>query len=79
MEKNKDVVVLEPSTNTHQVEANSIEKIAIDESILKLKIKGNGIVTHGEHGTLVTESENVIKYVQQEFNPITRKLQNAFD
>lgn len=79
MEKNKTVVVLEPSTNTHQVEANSIEKIAIDESILKLKIKGNGIVTHGEHGTLVTESENVIKYVQQEFNPITRKLQNAFD
>jgi len=79
MERNKQVVVLEPSTNTHQVEANSIEKIAIDESILKLKIKGNGIVTHGEHGTLVTESENVIKYVQQEFNPITRKLQNAFD
>ena len=79
MEKNKQVVVLEPSTNTHQVEANSIEKTVIDESILKLKIKGNGIVTHGEHGTLVTESENVIKYVQQEFNPITRKLQSAFD
>ena len=79
MEKNKQVVVLEPSTNTHQVEANSIEKTVIDESILKLKIKGNGIVTHGDHGTLVTESENVIKYVQQEFNPITRKLQNAFD
>ena len=79
MENNKQTVVLEPSTNTHQVEANSIEKTIIDESILKLKIKGHGIVTHGEHGTLVTESENVIKYVQQEFNPITRKLQNAFD
>jgi hypothetical protein len=79
MENNKTTVVLEPSTNTHQVSAQTIEKTIIDESILKLKIKGNGIVTHGEHGTLVTESENVIKYVQQEFNPITRKLQNAFD
>ena len=29
--------------------------------------------------TLVTEHENVIKYVQQEFNPITKKLQNSFD
>ena len=79
MENKGQVVVLEPSTNTHQVQANSIEKTNIDESILKLKIKGNGIVTHGEHGTLVTESANVVKYVQQEFNPITRKLQNAFD
>ncbi len=79
MENNKRTVVLEPSTNTHKVEANAIEKVNIDESTLKLKISGNGIVTHGEHGTLVTESENVIKYVQQEFNPITRKLQKAFD
>jgi len=79
MENNKQTVVLEPSTNTHQIQANSIEKINIDESILKLKIKGDGIITHGEHGTLVTESENVIKYVQKEFNPITKKLQNAFD
>jgi len=36
-------------------------------------------VTHGEHGTLVTESENIIKYVQQELNPLTKKMQNAFD
>ena len=79
MENNKQIVVLEPSTNTHQVEANSIEKINLDESTLKLRIKGNGIVTHGEHHTLVTEHENVIKYVQQEFNPITKKLQISFD
>jgi hypothetical protein len=76
---NKQVVVLEPSTNTHAVSANSIEVVNLDNSTLKLKINGDGIVTHGEHGTLVTESPNVIKYNQQEFNPITRKLQNAYD
>jgi hypothetical protein len=76
---NKQVVVLEPSTNTHSVSANSIEVTNLENSTLKLKIKGDGIVTHGEHGTLVTESPNVIKYNQQEFNPITRKLQNAYD
>ena len=71
--------VLEPSTNTHTLEAESIKTKDIGNGILKLKVKGDGIVTHGEHGTLKTESENVIKYVQQEVNPITRKMQNAFD
>lgn len=72
-------VVLEPSTNTHSLTANDVEVTKVDNSILKLKVKGNGIITHGEHGTLVTESENVIKYVQQEFNPVTKKLTNAYD
>lgn len=73
------VVVLEPSTNTHAVSASQIEVKNLENSTLKLTINGPGIVTHGEHGTLVTESANVIKYNQQEFNPITRKLQNAYD
>jgi len=77
--KNQKLVVLEPSTNTHAMSANSITVDKLDESTLKLKIVGPGIVTHGEHGTLVTESENVIKYIQQEFNPVTKKLQNAYD
>jgi len=72
-------VVLEPSTNTHSLNANSVSVEKIDNSILKLKVEGEGIVTHGEHGTLTTESKNVIKYVQQEYNPVTRKLRNAFD
>ena len=71
--------VLEPSTNTHTLEAEAIETKDMGNGILKLKIKGNGVVTHGEHGTLKTENPNVIKYVQQEVNPITKKMQNAFD
>jgi hypothetical protein len=75
----KNSVVLEPSTNTHKMDATAVEVTDLGNSTLKLKVTGAGIVTHGEHGTLVTESENVIKYVQQEYNPVTKKLRNAFD
>jgi hypothetical protein len=73
-------VVLEPSTNTHQLESEKVEVTDLGNGILKLKTSLNGgIVTHGEHGTLVTQSENVIKYVQQEVNPMTQRMENAFD
>ena len=75
----KQVVILEPSTNTHVLEAKSVESKDLGNSIKQMKIKGDGIVSHGEHGTLRTESENVIKYVQQELNPVTKSLQNAYD
>jgi len=75
----KQTLVLEPSTNTHRIEAESIITKDLGNSIIKLDIEGNGIVTHGEHGTIKTESKNVIKYIQQEFNPVTKKLQNAYD
>jgi hypothetical protein len=81
MKKNdKNVVVLEPSTNTHSLHSeNETEVKDLGNGILKLKVKGKGIITHGEHGTVVTENENIIKYVQQEQNPLTRAFQNAFD
>lgn len=81
MEKlEKNIVVLEQSTNTHKLKADNVIVTKLDnEDTLQLKINGKGIVTHGEHGTIVTESENVIKYVQNEVNPITKKIQKAFD
>jgi len=73
-------IALEKSTNTHRLESDSnIEVQNITESIVKIKTNGDTIVTHGQHGTLRVESENVIKYVQQEVNPVTKKMQNAFD
>ena len=72
-------IVLEPSTNTHKLTANNVVVTKIGESAIQLDIQGNGIVTHGEHGTLTTESARVYKYIQQEFNPITKAMQNAFD
>jgi hypothetical protein len=74
------VVVLEPSTNTHRLESEKVEVTDLGNGMLKLKtLSKKGIVTHGEHGTLCTESENVIKYVQQEVNPLTQRMENAFD
>lgn len=75
----KKVVVLEPSTNTHTLSAENVKMKEIENGIIELDIKGDGVVTHGEHGTLRTESSKVIKYVQQEVNPVTKKMQNAFD
>jgi len=77
--KTTNQVVLEESTNTHKMEATNIVKSDLGNGVLKLQIEGAGVVTHGEHGTLKTESTVVLKYVQQELNPITKKLQNAFD
>ena len=72
--------VLEPSTNTHVIEGNKINAEPLEElGGFVLKIEGSGYVLHGEHGLIVTECENVIKLVQQEYNPITKKLQNSFD
>ena len=75
----KKTVILEPSTNTHLLRSNDVIVDEIDNNILKLKIKGDGIITHGEHGTIKTESPDVIKYVQQELNPITKMMQNSYD
>jgi ABC-type microcin C transport system duplicated ATPase subunit YejF len=89
-ENGKQVLVLEPSTNTHRLTADEIEFNVIDNGIVAITVKsGSGVVTHGEqvdglilkgnHGTVRTESKNVIKYVQQEYNPVTQQMQNAFD
>jgi uncharacterized protein (AIM24 family) len=75
----KETLILEPSTNTHVIEADKIEMKKLGNGIIQLKISGNGIVTHGEHGNIKTEAENVIKYIQQEINPISGIMQNAFD
>ena len=78
--EDENVIVLESSTNTHALHSeNETEVKDLGDGILKLKVKGKGIITHGEHGTVVTESKNIIKYVQQEQNPHTRAFENAFD
>jgi hypothetical protein len=71
-------IVLEPSTNTHTM-TNVVDVEKIDENILKIKTSKNSQVLHGEHGTIGIEAPHVIKYVQQELNPVTKKLQNAWD
>lgn len=71
--------ILEKTTNSHILEAKQIKLIKTIDSTQVLQISKEGIVTHGEHGPIKIESENVIKYVQQEFNPISRIIENAYD
>lgn len=76
----KTVLVLEPSTNTHKMEGKV--KISAELSELKgivLVTEGQCMVFHGEHGVIVTEEQNVIKLIQQELNPLTKKMMNSID
>ncbi|WGH76449.1 hypothetical protein P8625_04620 [Tenacibaculum tangerinum] len=70
---------LEETTNTHVLEASKIRVLKTIDSTQVLKIEGEAVLSHGEHGCIKIEGENVIKYVQQEFNPITRAVENAYD
>lgn len=75
----KEKIILEPSSNTHILEANSVEVKKLFNGIMQLRIIGNGIVTHDEHGTIKTEAEHIIKYIQRKVKPITISRQNKFD
>lgn len=71
-------IALEKSTNTHLLtEVNDVQQI--NDSIIKAKVSSGSKVIHGEHGSFAIESDVVLKYTQQELNPITKKLQNAWD
>lgn len=71
-------ITLEASTNTHTM-TGVLESTQVETSILKLRTAPKSKVVHGEHGTIGIEKPNVLKYTQKERNPITKKLQNAWD
>lgn len=72
-------LIIQKSTHPHTLEVKGDIVSEEYKGALLIKTGSNGIVTHGEHGTLKTESENIIKYTQQELNPVTKMLQDAFD
>lgn len=77
--ENAKTVVLEASVNPHKLVATEVNVTHDDGTVMAMEIEGEGLVLHGEHGTLATESTNVLKYVQQEVNPVTQMMQKAFD
>lgn len=87
--KVKNALVLEPSTNTHVLNAKSIEYREIEPGVMHVKTTSDAIITHGSmsrghveagnHNTLTIGSKAFFKVVQQEFNPVTKEMQNAFD
>jgi hypothetical protein len=71
-------IPLEPSSNTHMM--TGVLDVQETKNYTALTIrKRNSKVYHGEHATIGIESENVLKYVQQELNPMTNAMENAFD
>lgn len=70
---------LEKTTNMHELKASKIKVLKEIGSTQVLKLKGIGIISHGEHELIKTESHYIVKYVQQEFNPISRIIENAYD
>ncbi len=80
MEKN--LVVLEKSTNTHSTRSKvEITNEHPNMTTIELNVKGGMIVEHGHHNTVATEPNTgkVVKITQQEYNPLLQKFQNAFD
>ena len=75
-------VTLEESTNTHTMigEVKVVKKMEKMNTIV-LDTNGCSVVEHGHHAIVSTEPETkrVIKITQQEYNPVTRALMNAFD
>lgn len=72
-------VILEKSAHTHALTGNVITEKRLDNSMVLLHVEGNCLVTHEEHDPLVTNNPYILKVVQQELNPVTKEMQNAFD
>lgn len=80
--KEKEVIVLEHSTNTHTTKSDvKIIKKIDNMTTMVLDTNGSMIVEHGHHNTVATEptTNRVIKITQQEYNPMLKAFQNAFD
>ena len=79
----KEKTILEPSTNTHITDSdvNVVKKMDNMGTIVLDVNDDNMIVEHGHHNTVATEpdTKRVIKITQQEYNPILKAFQNAFD
>ena len=69
-------IILEKSTNTHKVQGDikGVKNFKNGDVFFE----GKGVILHDEHGCIVTE-DSCLKINQQEFNPVTRSLQNAYD
>lgn len=75
-------ITLEESTNTHTMKGDvKMVKKMSKMNTLVLDLDNSAIVEHGHHAVVKTEDETkrVIKITQQEFNPVTKAMMNAFD
>lgn len=83
-------VTLEESRNPHVLEVSNgyielaeitpnVSYVRVIESKTGTDVQTMRKVVHGEHGTLALESNYIVKSIQQEYNPVTKAFQKAFD
>lgn len=72
-------VVLEPSTNTHEITNVTTHK-AITPNLMEIECgEGATKLLHGEHGVIGITNKHLLKTTQQELDPIDKAFRNAYD
>lgn len=71
-------LILEETTNTHKVTGENVVENYREGNMVSFTTTESE-VTHGEHRALTLPAGKYLKYVQQEHNPVTRKMQAAYD
>jgi hypothetical protein len=69
---------LENTGNPHLLKASDIRIIDRDGSTEILNVSEDAQVFHKEEKPLRIESEYFVKYVQHEYNPLTKIMKNAY-
>ncbi|KFF08087.1 hypothetical protein IX38_08060 [Chryseobacterium luteum] len=70
---------MEKTGNQHTMKAPGYKIMEKDGSTETFTISGDAFIFHGEHKILRIESDCFVKYIQQEYNPITKLIENAYD
>ncbi|MDR2238679.1 MAG: hypothetical protein LBE92_21385 [Chryseobacterium sp.] len=70
---------LEKTSNQHMMKTSSYKVIDRNGSTETFFIQDDAFITHKEHKMLRVESQYFVKYIQQEYNPITQVNENAYD
>lgn len=71
-------VAIEQSTNTHELSGVVNLKVMSDCTVVKVN-PNESILSHGEHGNLKVDSEHIVVYRQDEYNPSTKGYQKVVD
>ncbi len=70
---------LEKTSNQHMLKAEDYYIYAKNGTTETFLIAKDAFITHNEHKMLRIESDCFVKYIQQEYNPITQIIENAYD
>ncbi|PWN60420.1 hypothetical protein [Chryseobacterium viscerum] len=70
---------LEKTSNQHMLKAEDYYIYSKNGTTETFLIAKDAFITHNEHRMLRIESGCFVKYIQQEYNPITQIIENAYD